>query len=411
MVKVSIVGDMMCEPLLLNASKHDREFDFSPVFSNVRELFSQSDFVIGNLETPIAGEKAGYVNRLFSFNAPKEFAMAAKEAGISLVSTANNHCMDRGFDGLLETVKNLDEIGLEHIGTCAFPEKNERVHYQTIDGQTIAVIAYTYGTNYLDHHRALTPEQEKHINLLRPYFESVYMKRTEKRTLADRVINKVLRCFDPEKRTQIKKALGMKYNSPRKDDAVNLETAAPYLEQFKEDIRNAKENANIVIVLPHVGGQFNLEPGAFTELVIQAAREAGADAIIASHPHIVQKAEMKNGIPCFYSIGNFSMSPNSVYLLHENLPEYGVVVNLYIENKKIVQTTFSVLKIIEPRGKTLTVYPVDQLAAKTVSEGELAQLRVDVAQIYSVVTGDEASADIEIQREYLLAEIPGGIHC
>ena len=403
MVKISIVGDMMCEPLLLNASRHDEKFDFSPVFSNVRESFSQADYVIGNLETPIAGEKAGYVKGLFSFNAPKEFAMAAKEAGISLVSTANNHCMDRGFDGLLETVKNLDEIGLDHIGTYVFPEQDERVVYKRIGEQTIAVIAYTYGTNYLDHHRALTPEQEKHINLLRPYFEPVYLKKTEKKTLVERAINKVLRRFEPEKRTAIKKALGMKYNSPRRDDAVCLETAAIYLERFKKDIRDAKEKADVVIVLPHVGGQFNSEPGAFTELVIRTAKEAGADAIIASHPHIVQRAEIKDGIPVFYSVGNFSMSPNSVYLLHENLPEYGLAVHLYLENKRIVRTTFSILKIVEPKGKLLTVYPVDELAARIASKKELQQLRKDVAQVLTTVTGVTAPIDIEIKKEYSIS--------
>ncbi len=294
MIKITVIGDMMCEPLLFSAAKSQKAFDFSPVFANTCGMFRQADFVIGNLETPIAGENAGYVSSLFSFNAPKEFAIAAKEAGIGLVSTANNHCLDRGFEGLLETVSALNEIGLAHIGTARSAEHENRTFFKEINGQTIAVISYTYGVNYSLHHRVISKEQEAHINLLRPYSDTIYLKTPSRKSLFMRVFNKAIHSFRQEKQTAIKKALGMTYNTPRKDDAVNYETVAPYLEQFQQDIRQAKEQADLVLVLPHVGGQFNPEPGVFTELVVRTAKEAGADAIIASHPHIVQKAEMQD---------------------------------------------------------------------------------------------------------------------
>ena len=392
MSKITIVGDIMCEPLLLKAAKIPGGYDFSPMYANIREMFQQSDFVIGNLETPLAGNKAGYVKELFSFNAPVEFALAAKEAGISLVSTANNHCMDRGFDGLIETVKSLDDIGLAHIGTYVSPEENHRTYYCDIDGTAIAVIAYTYGTNYSIHHRAMSREQEQYVNLLRPSEESVFLRQTKKKPLPEKVADRLLRGFKREDRAAIKKALGMSYNFPRKDDAVNLETAAPYLMNVQRDICEAKEKADIVLFIPHIGGQFHPEPGAFTEKVIQLAEKAGADAIIASHPHIVQKAEIHNGIPCFFSIGNFSMSPNSAYLLHENLPDYGLAVNLYVEHKSIVKTTFTILKIIEKDKLMLSVYPVDQLSEPSVK---------DIKHIYRTVTGRDLSEPI-IRSEYEL---------
>ena len=391
-IKITVIGDMMCEPILLKAAKNNEAYDFTPVFSNICELFQQSNYVIGNLETPIAGEKAGYVKGLYSFNAPKEFALAAKDAGVSLVSTANNHCMDRGFEGLIKTVESLDDIGLAHVGTSDSPDQSDRTFYKEINGQTIAVIAYTYGTNYVMHHRTFSGEQEKSINLLRPCTEAVYLKSKARKSFAQKAFNKAISGFKLENQAAIKKALGMTYNTPRKDDAVNLETAAPYLEQFMQDIRSAKEKADVVLVLPHVGGQFNLEPGAFTELVIQKAKEAGADAIIASHPHIVQKASNEGGIPCFYSTGNFSMSPNSVYLLHENLPEYGLAVNLYIEDRKIRKTTFTILKIVEDKRTMLSVWPVDKLSEPNEKE---------IKQIFKVVTDRELTGTV-IRPEYEL---------
>lgn len=392
--KITILGDIMCEPLMLKAAKQqDGSYDFSDVFKHVKSFFRESDFVIGNLETPIAGEKAGFVRELFSFNAPLEFAMAAKEAGVSLVSTANNHCMDRGFDGLLATVKNLDRIALPHIGTYAVASQENKTVYREIDGQTIAVIAYTYGTNYSIHHRLLSRQQEQHINLLRPYTESVYLRQSGgKRSLINRAFNKALRSFKPENRAAIKKALGMEYNSPRQDDAMDPNIEAPYFEDFQNAILEAKNKADIVLFLPHVGGQFNPEPGAFTQAVIRAAYAAGADAIIASHPHIVQKAEMLGGVPCFYSIGNFSMSPNSVYLLHENLPDYGLAVNLYISDKRIKRASFSILKIIEKKNEMLTVWPVHELTDPNKDE---------IMRIYKAVVGEELCAPV-IRPEYEL---------
>ncbi len=392
MIKITVIGDMMCEPLLFSAAKSQKAFDFSPVFANTCGMFRQADFVIGNLETPIAGENAGYVSSLFSFNAPKEFAIAAKEAGIGLVSTANNHCLDRGFEGLLETVSALNEIGLAHIGTARSAEHENRTFFKEINGQTIAVISYTYGVNYSLHHRVISKEQEAHINLLRPYSDTIYLKTPSRKSLFMRVFNKAIHSFRQEKQTAIKKALGMTYNTPRKDDAVNYETVAPYLEQFQQDIRQAKEQADLVLVLPHVGGQFNPEPGVFTELVVRTAKEAGADAIIASHPHIVQKAEMQDSVPCFYSIGNFSMSPNSSYLLHDHLPEYGLAVHLYIEDKKIQKTTFSILKIVEGKRSILSVWPIEQLSKPNEKE---------IRQVYQAVTNRELTAPV-VRSEYEL---------
>lgn len=392
MIKLSFVGDIMCEPRLLNASKTADGYDFSGVFEHVNPLLQKSDFLIGNLETPIAGENAGYVNSLFSFNAPKEFAVAVKEAGFGLVSTANNHCLDRGFEGLIETVKSLDDIGLAHVGTYDSPDQTDRTFYKEINGKTFAVIAYTYGANYTMHHRTINKERERHINLLRPYTESVFLKNTGKKAFANRAFDRAIRGFKRENQAAIKRALGMTYNTPRKDDAVNPETAAPYLEQFQKDIRQAKEKADLVLVLPHVGGQFNPEPGIFTELVVRTAIEAGADAIIASHPHIVQKAEMQDGVPCFYSIGNFSMSPNSVYLLHEDLPEYGLAVHLYIEDQKIQKTTFSILKIMEGKRSSLSVWPIEQLSKPNEKE---------IKQVYQAVTNRELTAPV-VRPEYEL---------
>ena len=98
----------MCERPLLKACYSNKGYNFKSVFEVTKKLFNNSDYVIGNLETVFAGEEAGYTNSLYSFNTPDEFLDALKESGIDLFLTANNHCLDRGIEGLRRTVHELD---------------------------------------------------------------------------------------------------------------------------------------------------------------------------------------------------------------------------------------------------------------------------------------------------------------
>ena len=177
------------------------------------------------------------------------------------------------------------------------------------------------------------------------------------------------------------------------------DTLAPYLDRLLADIDEARQQADFVLFCPHIGGQFNPIPGAFSKYIVSAAAERGVDAIAASHAHVVQEAEMRQGIPCFYSLGNFSMSPNSVYLLHEDLPEYGIAAHLYLENARIAKTSFSILRIVEE--KSMTVFPVDVFAKRCAAE-EAAQLSEAVRRIVRTVTGKDAAGEL-FQKEYVLA--------
>lgn len=402
--KITLIGDIMCEPLLLKAARRaDGSYQFDSVFQHMKAMFAEADFVIGNLETPLAGKDAGYTNELFSFNTPDAFADAVKAAGISFVSTANNHCMDRGYEGLQRTLTVLDQKGIPHGGTFRTPAERSGAFYFTLEDQRFAVLPYTYGANFSMHGRQMTPEQEETVSFLHAYTQPIFVRQQKKKPgLPKRALNFLLRPLKREHQAWVKKKLGMVYNTPRADDYIDEAGAEPYLARMERDLKQAAEQADIVIFYPHTGGQFNLEPGKFTELVIGRALAAGCDAIIASHPHIVQKAESRNGVPCFYSVGNFSMSPNSVYLLHEHLPEYGLAVHLYAENGSVTETSFSVLKIVETKKQALTVYPVDEYDALLQDHAEKEKLLADVRQICRTVTGC-AEDEVSIRREYPLS--------
>ena len=65
----------------------------------------------------MAGKEAIYSKSHLSFNAPDEYVDAILDAGINLISTANNHTYDRGYDGLERTIRVLEQKGLPYIGT------------------------------------------------------------------------------------------------------------------------------------------------------------------------------------------------------------------------------------------------------------------------------------------------------
>ena len=404
MLKITFVGDIMCEKPLLKASvSQGNHYDFSDVFYRTKDLFADSTFLIGNLETPLAGEAAGYTQRLYSFNSPDRLAQNLKDAGFDLLSTANNHCLDRGIPGLRRTLNILDSIGIAHTGTWNSAQERKEAAYLTAgDGTTIAVIAYTYGTNYAVNHNKLSLEEEAMINLLHPYDEPVYDAVAGNGVVkaTGRMKNYLKRVLSEEVKIEIKRMLSMDYNNPREDNYLDINTAKDYIERLRNDILSAKTKSDFLFFYPHIGGQFNCNPGSFTKYVIENALEFGVDAIIASHPHIIQKAEIINDVPCFYSVGNYSISPSSVYLLHENLPDYGLAVHCYIE-KKMIRTTFSILKMVETRSKSLTVYSVEEYAERLNRQDEIETVKRNIKRIYRTVTGKELHENDDIlRREY-----------
>ena len=376
--------------------RKDGTYNFDGVFEKVRPMFEESDYVITNLEFPMAGKDAKYTDCFFVFNAPDEFALAAKKAGVDLVSTANNHTLDRGLEGMLRTIRALDKAGLPHTGSFLPEMEREEAYYFEVDGVKFALIAYTYCTN-----KTLYGEEAeylKYINYLRPHEHGTYLPEVvaKMKTWVDRLFKNM----KEENRAVIKKLVGLPNTIERADDKLIPEMVKPYIDSFTSDIRAAKEKADFVICCPHVGGQFNPIPGKFSEYVVSEAVKAGADAVLASHSHMVQKAEFIDGVPCAFSLGNFSMSPNSTIIVNKNLPEYGLAMHLYLDGSKVEKVTFSILKAVEKKGEQLVSWPVDELY-EILGKKDRAKLEKDVKQVLKYVTGKDITENV-IQREYQL---------
>lgn len=225
--KLTVTGDLMVHSWQYNEA-YDRDtgtYDFSHNFSEIKKFFVNSDLVMGNLETVFAGEDRG-ISDYPNFNTPDAFGKALKEAGFNLLTTANNHCMDKGTDGLNRTIEVLDGLGIEHIGTYASEEERNNILVKDVNGIKIAFLSYTYGIN------GIAVSQGYSVNLIE----------------------------------------GGKMES---------------------DISRARKMADLVVVMPHMGNEYEQTVDDKFKALADKMFSAGADIILASHPHVLQPMEYR----------------------------------------------------------------------------------------------------------------------
>jgi poly-gamma-glutamate capsule biosynthesis protein CapA/YwtB (metallophosphatase superfamily) len=147
---LTAIGDIMVHGAQLKAARDDEnnEYNFEPVFSQVKDLLTASDITIGNLETTLPGKEKLY-SGYPQFGAPDALAHALRGAGIDILVTANNHACDKGRQGVVRTINVLDELGLLHVGTYQSQTAYEtnRILIVERNHMRLAVLNYTYGLN------------------------------------------------------------------------------------------------------------------------------------------------------------------------------------------------------------------------------------------------------------------------
>ena len=99
---------------------------------------------------------------LFSF----AYVDALKKAGFNLLCLTNNHIMDRGEQGILNTLENCRELGVDTVGAFKTANERNKIYVKNIGGIKVAFLNYTYGTNAFAHHRYL--EHKYMVNLSQP---------------------------------------------------------------------------------------------------------------------------------------------------------------------------------------------------------------------------------------------------
>ena len=148
-IKLTFLGDLMClEPQVVAMRRSGSSYD--DIFARVKHIWADSDYVMANLETPVAGMAHRYSQGQMSFNAPMDFLKAIRNAGIDFVSLANNHCLDRGLGGLDATIRCVSDLGLDSSGAYLSEEESHAVFVKDIRRVNVAIVCSTYGINGYD---------------------------------------------------------------------------------------------------------------------------------------------------------------------------------------------------------------------------------------------------------------------
>lgn len=170
-------------------------------------------------------------------------------------------------------------------------------------------------------------------------------------------------------------------------------------------IMRARETADYVIACPHMGGQFNLEPGTFSKYMMDFFRTQKVDCVVANHAHVVQRCEWKEDMLACYCLGNFCVFPLNSDMIRGSLTEYSIMLHLYLDDSGPGLTTsgvgFTVLKNVKNNEGLLTVYPVKNLYDSLDGENERKKLRQENSTIIKrfCPTMDK---DMDVRLEYAM---------
>lgn len=145
-------GDMLLHEGLWSSAEIDAartgrgQLDFRPILADMRPVVAGADLAICHMETPLApagGPYAGYP----LFSAPPQIVPALKWEGYDVCTTASNHSIDQGFDGLRRTLDDFARAGIETAGTADTKKASRQPLIVDVNGVRVAVISATYGTN------------------------------------------------------------------------------------------------------------------------------------------------------------------------------------------------------------------------------------------------------------------------
>ncbi len=164
-LSVVVTGDLLVHPQLWDQAAADAAetgkgtLDFEPLLAAQRPYLATADLGICHIETPVA-EPEGPFSGYPQFNVPPQILTGAVEVGYEACTSASNHTIDAGTEGVLRTLTALEAAGLEHTGSYATAEDAEEVLILDQSEARVAVIEATYGLN------GLVPDEPWRVDLI-----------------------------------------------------------------------------------------------------------------------------------------------------------------------------------------------------------------------------------------------------
>jgi len=246
----------------------DRE-DPRQCFDLVRARLREADIAFCQLETSIAAKGVRLPQARHAVLGSPAIAPAMKDAGFSVVSCAGNHCMDWGAEAFHETLANIRAAGMEVVGAGANIAEARKPVIINANGVRVAFLAYS----------SILP--------------MAYWAEARRPGCAP------MRAFTVYEQIE--------HDQPGTPPRIRTFVERRDLERLLTSIRAARASADIVLVSLHWGIHMVRATLADYQLeVARAAIDAGADAILGGHAHILKGVEFYKGKAIFYCLCNFA---------------------------------------------------------------------------------------------------------
>ena len=240
------------------------------IFKEIQPALDDTDILFGNIETGYSDNPRIAATAAIPSYAPMSNLAAFSAAGFDVVSMANNHVMDSGPESMLEVVSRLSEMGVRTVGAGINLAAAREPAIIERNGLKIAYLAYAsmfpYGFEARTNFPGLVPMRSHNL-----YIEPIENNYT-----------------------------------PGVPPRIRAVPHATDLKNMKEDIRKARERADILVTSFH-WGDFQ-RPFHLTDHERKIARiviDEGADLVLGHHHHILRGIEWYKGKPIFYGLGHF----------------------------------------------------------------------------------------------------------
>ncbi|MBA4538510.1 CapA family protein [Bacillus aquiflavi] len=160
-VTLSAIGDILIHDRVYEDARIENGYDFKPMLQGVKEYLQKPHLLLANQETILGGIEIG-LSSYPSFNSPHEVGDALIDSGVDIVSTANNHTLDRGEKAIINAINYYESTGLPYVGHFKDDKDRQTLRILTTNGIKVAYLSYTYGTNGIP-----VPEGKEHlVNLI-----------------------------------------------------------------------------------------------------------------------------------------------------------------------------------------------------------------------------------------------------
>jgi poly-gamma-glutamate synthesis protein (capsule biosynthesis protein) len=247
-VTIGFAGDILFDTNYAagNSFKNAGNTAEGVIGQSLLDKMRSADIMMVNNEFPYSDAGTPTEGKAYTFRARPETAQILGTMGVDIVGIANNHAYDFGQQAFLDTLYAINNAGVEYAGGGVnIEEASHPVYYITDNGMKIAFICAT----------------------------------------------QIERLSNPDTRGATESSPGV---FRCLDDTLLL-----------EKVREARERNAYVIVFIHWGTESTREIDYLQRDQAKEIAEAGANLIIGSHPHVLQKIDYVSGVPVVYSLGNF----------------------------------------------------------------------------------------------------------